>query len=135
MTSGDWHALKPALALLIPVFPDRLLPFILDRYALVGNLRISTEGWWKCTGRATNQLARRSKRTATIHLQEGDAMLNSPAQSDIQRFTMANSAIAEEKLPISDDAQNGLSSIMVGLAGALLIALAILVLRLAGAVS
>lgn len=61
-------------------------------------------------------------------------MLNSPAQSDIQRFTMANTAISEEKLPISDDAQNSMSSIVIGLAGAVLIALAILVLRLLGAV-
>jgi hypothetical protein len=61
-------------------------------------------------------------------------MLNSPAQSDIQRFTMANSAIAEEKLPISDDAQNGLSSLVIGFAVAVLVGGAILVLRLLGAV-
>jgi hypothetical protein len=61
-------------------------------------------------------------------------MLNSPAQSDIQRFTMVNNAVVEENLPISDDARNGLSSIAMGLAVAVLVALAILVLRLAGAI-
>ena len=62
-------------------------------------------------------------------------MLNSPAQSDIQRFTMANNAIVvEEKLPISEDAEFNLTSIVIGVAGAVLIAGAILVLRLLGIV-
>lgn len=61
-------------------------------------------------------------------------MLNSPAQTDIQRFTMEHTAIAEEKLPISEDAHNSFSSILIGLVGAVLLAGAILVLRLLGAV-
>jgi hypothetical protein len=61
-------------------------------------------------------------------------MLNSPAQSDIQRFTMDNNAVVEAHLPISDDARNGLSSIAIGLAVALLVTIAILVLRMMGAV-
>lgn len=62
-------------------------------------------------------------------------MLNSPAQSDIQRFTMANNAIVvEEKLPISEDAEFTFTSIVIGVAGAVLIAGAILVLRLLGIV-
>lgn len=61
-------------------------------------------------------------------------MLNSPAQSDIQRFTMVNAAVAEENLPISADAQHSLTSLVIGFAGAVLIAAAILVLRLLGAV-
>ena len=61
-------------------------------------------------------------------------MLNSPAQTDIKRFTMENTAIVEEKLPISDDTHNSLSSIVIGLAGAVLVAGAIFVLRLLGAV-
>lgn len=62
-------------------------------------------------------------------------MLNSPAQSDIQRFTMANNAVvAEEKLPISDDAGYNLTSLVIGVAGAVLIAGAILILRLIGIV-
>lgn len=61
-------------------------------------------------------------------------MLNSPAQTDIQRFTMAHNAVVEEKLPISEDAHNSISSVVIGLAGAVLVAGAILVLRLLGAV-
>ncbi len=61
-------------------------------------------------------------------------MLNSPAQTDIRRFTMEHAAIAEEKLPISEDAHNTLSGIVIGLAGAALVAGAILILRLLGVV-
>jgi hypothetical protein len=61
-------------------------------------------------------------------------MLNSPAQTDIKRFTMEHAAITEEKLPISEDVHNSLSSIVIGLAGAVLIAAAVFVLRVLGAV-
>lgn len=61
-------------------------------------------------------------------------MLNSPAQTDIQRFTMTQNAVVEERLPIGEDAHNSLSGVLIGLAGAVLVAGAILVLRMIGAV-
>lgn len=50
-------------------------------------------------------------------------MINTPTRSTIQRFVLANRAVdVEERLPISDGAQNGLSSLWIGLVGSFVIA-------------
>ena len=58
-------------------------------------------------------------------------MLNSPTRSNIQRYLLTNRAAdIEERLPISDDARNGLSSLWIGLVGAFFIAAVIIIVRL-----
>jgi|GEM_PF-4756736 len=50
-------------------------------------------------------------------------MLNTPTHSNIQRYTLAKGAIeVEERLPVSEDARNGLSSLWIGVLGTLTVA-------------
>ena len=50
-------------------------------------------------------------------------MLNTPTRSNVQRFALANRAIKiEERLPISDEALHGLSSLWINILGTLTVA-------------
>lgn len=50
-------------------------------------------------------------------------MLNTPTRSNIQRYTLTNRAAdMPERLPVSDDARNGLSSLWIGVLGTLTVA-------------
>jgi hypothetical protein len=59
-------------------------------------------------------------------------MLNTPTRSNAQQYLLANRAAEiEEKLPITDEARNGLSSLRLGLIGSLFVAVVIIGLKLA----
>lgn len=60
-------------------------------------------------------------------------MINTPTRSTIQRFVLANRAVeVEERLPITDEASNGLSSLWIGFVGAFIIAAVILIVTTVG---
>ncbi len=60
-------------------------------------------------------------------------MLNTPTRSNVKRFTLAQRQFqVEEKLPISEDARVGLSSLWVGLVGAFAIAAILIVIQMVG---
>ncbi len=60
-------------------------------------------------------------------------MLNTPTpartNSNIRRFALAEHRV-EEKLPITDEARHGLSSLWIGLAGTLMMAAIIAIVQL-----
>lgn len=59
-------------------------------------------------------------------------MLNTPTRSNAQQYLLANRAAEiEEKLPITDEARNGLSSLRLGLIGSLFVAVLIIGIKLA----
>jgi hypothetical protein len=59
-------------------------------------------------------------------------MLNTPTRSNAQQYLLANRAAEiEEKLPITDEARNGLSSLRLGLIGSLFVAVVIIGIKLA----
>jgi hypothetical protein len=58
-------------------------------------------------------------------------MLNTPTHSNVQRHRLDQRAIeVEEKLPISDDARFGLSSLRIGFIGALVVAVILIAIQL-----
>lgn len=58
-------------------------------------------------------------------------MLNSTTHSNAQRYALSTHAVeVEERLPITEDAKNGLSSLAIGLIGALAVAIVLLVAHL-----
>jgi hypothetical protein len=60
-------------------------------------------------------------------------MLNTPTRSNAKRFALAERRFeVEEKLPVSDEARVGLSSLWVGLVGAFAIAAVLIVLQMVG---
>jgi hypothetical protein len=59
-------------------------------------------------------------------------MLNTPTRSNAQQYLLVNHAAEiEEKLPITDDARNGLASLRLGLIGALIVAVIIIAIQIA----
>jgi hypothetical protein len=58
-------------------------------------------------------------------------MLNTPTRSNAQQYLLANRATEiEEKLPITDEARNGLASLRLGLIGSLFVAVIIIGIKL-----
>lgn len=58
-------------------------------------------------------------------------MLNTPTRSNAQQYLLVNrGAEIEERLPITDEARNGLSSLRLGLIGSLFVAVVIIGIKL-----
>lgn len=58
-------------------------------------------------------------------------MLNTTTHTNAQRYALSSRAAeVEERLPISEDAKNGLNSLAMGLIGSMIVAGALLLARL-----